>query len=250
MALSPSGNEYAYRCPRWPVAPRLAHVKRFLRGCALLVLVAMLMTAGGYLVHGLHGAARLTAAKRRAAADLADALPASKREAAGDQARALADVDRFGRPAYSWQELHCELSTEDVGWIVDQYVQECRINSVALIPTSGADPGNCEYVQSPGGAGSPAPDDAQVYRGTTDMLEDDEPMTYCPDGIVAPSRLGVSRLLDGERPGDLGASPAWLVVVVHTNVSYSELGCDPWTILFCTAPVDRPVMGDAAQTSG
>ena len=215
---------------------------RFLRCCAVVVLVVLLAAGTAYLVHGLHGAHEVAAAKQRAATDLAAALPAGERRAADDRRRARPGIHRLGRPSYSWQELRCDLATEDAGWTVETYVQECRISSVALVPTAEATPGRCEYLGLAGDAAGSSSPPAQVFRGTASALAADDPLTYCPDGVVAPPRIGVGRLLSGHRPADLGASPGWFVVVVDTDVSRSELGCDPWAIVFCTAPVDRVVL--------
>lgn len=63
-----------------------------------------------------------------------------------------------------------------------------------------------------------------------------------PGGLTRPPLLGISRMLNGRRPDSLVSSPAWLVVEIDTPVSRTVLGCDPWVVWQCAAPVDAPVM--------
>jgi hypothetical protein len=55
--------------------------------------------------------------------------------------------------------------------------------------------------------------------------------------------LSASKLLAGTRPSSLSASPSWIVVEARTSLTDSVLGCDPWGVLFCSSPVDEPVLG-------
>ena len=106
---------------------------------------------GIYVVRGLVGSAHVAAAKNEAWGDLAAALPSGKRRATAERERSRATLDRVGAPAYSWQELVCELETNDVGWIADEYVQQCDIRSIDLVSVTEveADPGTCEYLYIP-----------------------------------------------------------------------------------------------------
>ncbi|HEY0951318.1 hypothetical protein [Nocardioides sp.] len=216
-------------------------MRTFLRWCAALLLLAVLVAAAGYLAGGLHGAAQVAKAKEAAAAAVEVGLPAGQRQADHEQARVhRAAVERWGSPAYSWQELVCAIGSRDAGWIVESYEQDCRIVSVDLVPRPRTTGTGCTslWVRTGPLAG------ADLVRGSTAALAQQEPSAaMCPDGIVTPRRSGATRLLSGARPADLDESPAWLVVTTSVEVSTTDLGCDPWALLFCQAPVDEPVLG-------
>lgn len=236
-------------------------VRRFLRGCAVLVLVVVVLLGIGYLAHGLYGTAQVGRAKEQAVDDLAAALPGATQEAAQDrdEVRAVTST-RWGRPAYSWQDLSCELTTRDAGWIVQSHAQECRLLSVDLFPLTEAEAEAAERDASgasgrrcagdplatllPAASSTTELPSGSVERGPTDALVTASPAAVgCPDGILGPSRSGAGRLLTGSRPVSLDQEPGWAVVTVRTDVITSELGCSPWVPLVCSAPVDEPVLG-------
>jgi hypothetical protein len=224
----------------------------FLRWLAILVMTVVLLAAGLYVAHGIHATAEVRNAKRDAVADLAAALPGKKQQAVADRTQVRdAYVATWGRPAYAWQELVCHLETVDAGWIVEDYTQGCRIVSVDLIPAGAAAGDRCEHTELPG----PVEAGEQRYAGSVEVgpasaFDEDHPYRFgCPDGVVAPQRSGASRLLDGRRPTSLGSSPAWIVVTVVTAVTETRLGCDPWDLQFCDAPVDRPVLDGVEQVA-
>jgi hypothetical protein len=223
-------------------------VKRLLRWCAYLVLSFVVLVAALYLAHGLSGRAEVRAAQQQASADLTAALPAAERQATEDRDRARS-LSRLGSPAYAWQEVVCQLSTREGGWIVQDYVQECEVRSVDLYPATGPDSGSCEYQPPPldeATSASGTPLIVSIDRGPASGFESDEPWgRSCPDWVLAPARAESSRLLTGRRPADLSASPVWVVVSTRTPVSSTSLGCSPWGLLFCNAPVDHPVLDDA-----
>jgi hypothetical protein len=226
-------------------------MRTVLRWCAYVALALVLLVVAGYVIRGLNEAADVAAAKKRAAAELAAALPASQERAVRDRDRVRAAVvARWGRPTYAWQELVCSLDTVDAGWIVQSYTQECRIRSVDLIPTTSADGDRCEWTPVPQTKGEPVSGVAATI-GPSNAFDEDHPYRFgCPGGIVAPPTGGASKLLTGSRPKDLDASRAWIVVTTDTSVSSTDLGCDPWAIPFCSSPADRPVLGDLAERSG
>jgi len=224
----------------------------FLRWLAIVFLALVLLAAVGYVAHGIHGSAEVRKAKRDAVADLVAALPGKKQQAVADRAQVRDAYNAtWGRPAYAWQELVCDLTTVDAGWIVQHYTQECRIRSVDLIPTAQATGERCDWSRLPSAGPAAVPADAPRYGaavriGPADAFDEGHPYRFgCPGGILQPQRYRASRLLDGSRPASLDASPAWIVVTVDTAVTSSALGCDPWDVVFCTAPVDHPVMGEA-----
>jgi hypothetical protein len=223
-------------------------VKRFLRWCAYLVLSFLVLVAALYLGHGLNGRAEVRAAQQQATADLAAALPDGERQATEDRDRAR-NLGSRGTPTYAWQEVVCQLNTREGGWIVQDYVQECEVRSVDLYPTTGPDSGSCEYQPPPldeAASTSGTPLIVSIDRGPASGFESDEPWARsCPDWVLTPAHAQSSRLLTGRRPADLSTSPAWVVVSTHTPVSNTSLGCSPWDLLFCSAPVDHPVLDDA-----
>lgn len=207
-----------------------------------IVLTPVLLVAGGYVVSGIVGTVHVAKAKRQAADDIERALPASDAEAARHQVQLRGSLSDLGSPSYSWRELHCDLSSNDAGWIVQNYEQDCRVRSVDLIPVAEASPGDCETL--PSRTASDAALRTRVSRGPGDVLSRPDALrSYCADGLTGPPRLGVSRVIDGERPGDLTSSPGWVVAETTTPVSRTELGCSPWGVIFCESPVDEPVMG-------
>lgn len=227
-------------------------VKRLLSGGASILLGVVLVAVAAHVDHGLYAAANVAAAQRQAVRDLTAALPASTGRAARDRDRVRTALEApWGRPAHSWQELVCDLQSRDVGWIPQTYEQTCRIRSVDLIPTRHTTGAGCERLPTLDdarrgvGAGSPDPLWAvEAALGPAAVVGGADPQAAgCPDGITAPARYRTSRLLTGTRPATLRGSPAWVVVEVDTDVSRTDLGCDPWALLFCTPPVDAPVLG-------
>lgn len=214
----------------------------FLRVCGAVILTVVLLCSGAYVARGLHGAAEVADARERAATAVVEALPAAQERAIAERDRVRpALAARWGSPAYSWQELICDLDTRDAGWIVQSYEQYCRISTVDLVPVPAASGSECEdlWVRSGPLSG------VKLVRGPATALGQEEPyLAMCPDGVLAPQRSGTTRLLSGARPTDLEESAGWLVVRMSTEVSRTDLGCDPWALLFCNAPVDDPVLGE------
>ena len=221
-------------------------MKRFLRWCAYVVLAFLALVVAVYVAHGLSAQSEVNAAKRQAAADLVAALPESELQATRDRDRARS-LGHLGAPAYAWQELVCQLDTSESGWIVEDYVQECQVRSVDLYPATGPTSGDCLYQPLPvDNDGSPVA--VSAVRGPSSALESDEPWAAsCPDWLLSPAAAGSSRLLQGRRPTDLSSSPAWVVVSTGTDVSSTSLGCSAWGLLFCSAPVDDPVLDRPAS---
>src|SRR4051812_41119058 len=228
-------------------------MKTFLRWCAALVLGLVVLVATLYLAHGLHGVAELSVAKQQAADDLAAALPDSRQQAVRDRDRVRAAVGaRWGRPAYSWQELVCELESRDAGFIVQSYGQYCRLETVDLIPLARTRGDGCLTTSLPGALPETDPGEGptswvDAARGPSSTFGEDLLRSGCPNGIVESRGLGVSRMLAGSRPDSLDGSPAWIAVTVRTEVSNTDLGCDPWALPFCSGPVEEPVLGDLGQ---
>lgn len=224
---------------------------RLLRSCAVLVLAVPLALGAAYVAIGLSGTAEVGAAKERAVADVAAALPQATRSVERQRRAVLRAVEgRWGSPSHSWRELTCALEDHEGGLIVQDYYQECSLRTVDLIPTDRAAshqtaPEFCVGRRIPRLRGATGAERAEAYLGSAAALTNDPYASSCPDGVIDAPAAGVSRMLEGARPSALAPGSTWTVVVVETVVSTSTLGCSPWGLLFCSAPVDSPVMGEA-----
>lgn len=201
----------------------------------------VLLAGTVYVVHGISASADVRAAEQQAVADIEQALPGAQEESSRQRDAVLRQLDDdLGTATYSWQELTCGLSTHDAGWIVEDYVQTCSVRSVDLVAEPGTT-ASCRTVELPRPPDYPT--DVSVVRGPSGALSDE--LAYpCPGGLTAPPASGASRLLSGDRPHDLDASPSWTVVETRVPVSETVLGCSPWGIVFCSSPVDEPLLGD------
>lgn len=218
-------------------------MRRFLRVIAIVFVSGVVLLSIIYVTQGLDRRARVEKAKEQAAADLTAALPSAQRQATVERDRVRASLTQFGAPANAWQELVCELETNDRGWIVDEYVQQCNIRSVDLFPTVNAAAGNCENLYFPDAATATRSGYVGVWQGQSTVLAVEQPWGHgCPDGLTRPPLLGTSRMLHGQRPTSLSASHGWVVAVTVTPVVRTVLGCHPWKIVWCAEPIDTPVM--------
>jgi hypothetical protein len=218
-------------------------MRRFLRVIAMAATGFLALLGILYLTQGLVGSAHVKKAKEQAAADLTAALPSAQVEATAARERVRASLSQLGAPTNSWQELVCELETNDSGWVVNEYVQQCDIRSVDLIPTTRAAAGDCENLYFPEAIQAANVGFVGVWRGRSTVLAAERSWEHnCPDGLTGPPLIGTSRLLQGRRSENLSASSGWIVVVTTSSVSRTVLGCNPWAILFCSEPIDTPVM--------
>ena len=84
---------------------------------------------------------------------------------------------------------------------------------------------------------------SRISVGSTDALTARDPYWNCPrDLVAAPDRFGATRVLSGNRPEDLSASAAGVVAETTTDVSSTEIGCSPWSVIFCGQPYAEPVL--------
>ena len=213
-------------------------------GIGFLGLLALLLA--GYVVRGVAGTITVNRAVAAARSDVAEGLPQAVDRAERDRVAVRSALERLGAPTYSFSELWCDLGSNDAGWIVQEYTQECVVRSVDLYAVPDG-PRRCAWTHVDA---SVAPSSSVlVQRGSTPSLSMPKPYyRMCPDGLTRPSPFGSSRLLSGARPTDLSSSPAWVVAESTTPVSDSVLGCSPWAVIFCGEPVDRPVL--PADTRG
>lgn len=218
------------------------------RVLGFVVLAVVGLLASGYALFGVVGTIEVAVAKHQARSDVEGALPLSQRRAEldRDSARAaLASKDpALTSPTYSFTELDCHIESNDAGWMVQDYYQECDVRTVDLYAVADG-PAECDDEYDAVGTPAEAAGHVVVHTARAEALDSDEPWRHmCPDGVVAPSRSGASRVLAGARPADLDASPGWVMVETTTPVSETTLGCNPWAIIFCTEPVTGPALPD------
>lgn len=216
-------------------------MRRLLRGCATVLAVLVLVVVSGYVVHGLSGLGEVRAAKRQAVADIEQGLGGADRLVSRHEVRVRRELG-LGEPAYRWHELSCSLSTRDAGWMVQSYTQVCEVRAVELHPLDSAGT-RCEDVLLSPTLGAEIGAHARVVRGPSAALSDSRPWEHqCPSNVARPDRVGETRQISGDRPGSLSGSPGWLAVTASASVGETDLGCSPWGVLFCSAPVDEPVL--------
>jgi hypothetical protein len=206
-----------------------------------LVLVLVTLGVGAYVGSGLWVSRQVAHAQDQAAADLHTSLPGGREDAERDL-DALVLAAKSGEPTHVWRQLVCEVDSQDAGmFLVDYYYQRCFIHSVALIRTDGrgADVGSCESKPLPrqfrfSGAAlitTSRPDEVADCAADTLMLS-----------FQIESRASIPLGGSPVTLSQLQASPYWVVVVVDTEVSKTELGCAAWKVVFCSVPVDAPAV--------
>ena len=213
-------------------------MRRLLRAIGLVLAGIVTLVVAAYVAIGLSGMAQVSDAKKQAVAELDSALAKTEASAAAEHDRLLAA--EAPDPAYSWREVVCELTTNDAGWMVDDYVQECSLRSVRLTPAHDV-AGTCDLLDTRFVEGSPSTS-VVAWRGPGPELEADSHVPGCPSGLTAPGPGDVSRILEGTRPSNLSSSASWVMVEARTPLSETILGCDPWAVIFCSSPVDAPVL--------
>lgn len=214
---------------------------KILRWFLVVVVVLMTATAAIYGGRGLWVARQVAQAQDQALADLTASLSVGRADADRDLG-ALVQAARAGEPSHMWRELVCEVDNQDGSlFFVDYYYQRCFIHSVAVMPTGkhDVDTNECEHRQVP-----------RRFRFSGNAL-----ITIARPGEVGDCAASIlllpfqiesraSQPLEGATVtlSELRASPYWVVAVVDTEVSKTELGCAPWKVIFCEVPVGAPKM--------
>lgn len=157
----------------------------------------------------------------------------------------------LGRPVRSWSGLSCRLDSRDAGIMVQGYEQACRMQAVEVYATGLTLP---EVLAATGLPAEQVADDGCWTAG--------RPVSYLPaagaaaGGTCPPPEPGAPAALPGwtgwmlvqaepDAPATAGtAASALLVVVVddYEGEQRFDLGCDPWSLLFCDAPPDGLVL--------
>jgi hypothetical protein len=210
-------------------------------GRGVLLLVAAVVSA--YVLKGVVGSVELVRTKKQVRDDIEHGLSAGVNDATNGQERLRDHLSTYGAPAHSWQELRCDFSSRDAGLFPQLYLQDCEVRVVDLYAVEQPSPGSrCTSRSSAVSPGQPT-FASRVSIGSTDALTAKNPYWSCPRHLVsAPDRFHATRLLSGSRPEDLSTSPAWVVAETTTDVSSTEIGCNPWGVIFCGQPYAEPVL--------
>ncbi len=203
---------------RTPMRTALRWLGRALAGFLALVVL-------GYLARGLWGTWQVHEAKGDARSTVAQL----QRDSGDVEKRAEEVTDALGEPLHSWSQVTCTMRSHDSGWIVDEYYQSCARETVAVYPA--ADLHRAEPLADP---------DQRVD------VEDWSDMAWAPRPLPATSTTSGFGSTAATPPqwssrGDLD-DEAYTVVTVSGPEAETTLGCSPWGILFCTEPVDHPVI--------
>lgn len=176
-----------------------------------------------YVGHGLWGMGQVQEAKGEARED----VRMLQRDTGTTDQIVKDNRAALGEPQRSWSQVVCEVGSNDSGWIVNDYTQRCSRLVVDVYASSVQQRAEDLGDRSQG---------VQVQECTT---------TTCLQPVTESSNKGF-----GSR---VGTEPKWTkqddvsegshtVVTVKGPESNSVLGCSPWGIVFCSAPVDHPVM--------
>lgn len=183
---------------------------------ALIVLV--------YAVHGLWGTWQVHEAK----GDARETVRMLQRDTGITDQIVKDNRAALGEPERSWSQVVCEMASNDSGWMVNDYTQQCSRQVVDIYPAS--------------------------VQQRAEGLEDPDRalrVVECPDVSCLPKPVTSAGTTGfGSR---VGTEPEWTaqadvgegshtIVTVHGPTSYSVLGCSPWGIVVCSEPVDQPVL--------
>jgi len=222
---------------------------------ALAALVALAVTA--YLVANV--SAVLTAKGKRA--EISDQVTARiAQELPGSQARAKAIAGGIDRPAtHDWAAQSCDFSTNDAGWIVQNYREVCTLESVSVWKVASESEARAllgGYVQHgtrPFPNGACQRYDVDDSLGVQDVFSDSQ-LTFhylapAAEGSrwCAPTnqRYQERRSVVNEIPV-LDDSQGWLIVIQSDLLVDEGIGCLHWSVIFCDNPFgDEPAWGRA-----
>ena len=169
-------------------------------------------------------------------------LTIKKRGSAVDPVQLRRQLREHGAPTHNWQELSCDFSSRDAGLFPQAYLQDCEVRAVDLYATSSPTTGTtCTDIPTTPRVGT-ADRIAMVRIGSTDALTAQDRHWSCPVGLTEPDPFHATTVLSGSRPEDLSTSPAWIVAETTTDVSSTEIGCSPWSVIFCGQPYGEPVL--------
>lgn len=206
-----------------PVALYLGRTRTFMRWTGIVALGLVAVIVAVYVAKGVIGTVQVGGAKDDA------------RESVGQLARDTGDVNRqvatnretLGTPLQSWSQVVCELTSNDAGWIVQSWEQGCSLEQVDVYSAGDFD--------------------------RAESLRDVDPRVDVTDWSDEPARpplpaQDVRRLwLHLGEPADVGRAGGPRQRGSHPRHGERARRRDgprlqPWGVVFCEEPVDRPVM--------
>lgn len=212
---------------------------------AIAAVVALALTA--YLTVNLVGLVSATAKRAELSTQLTARI-ATEVPASQERAQEFAsDID--APPTHHWVAQQCGFSTDDAGWMVQNYRQVCSLESVHVwkVATEGeARTLLGDHVQT--GTRPFTIDACQRYQvadslGAQDAFSDSQlALTYLGPAAEGsrwcePTDRGYQqrRSVVGEIPV-LDDTQGWLVAVQSDKLVDEDLGCLHWSVIFCDNP--------------
>lgn len=193
-------------------------------GLSLVGLVALVVILYG--LRGLWGTWKVSQAKDDARSTVAH----QQRDSSQVDLQVEKNRETLGKPLASWSQVVCELNTHDSGWMVDEYYQRCTLQAVDVYPADEMERARPLTDR----------DDRIEVAKWSDKTKAPAPLPAESDTAGFGSRAATSPQWSGK--GDLEDGETYTVVTVSGPDSEPVLGCSPWGILFCTEPVDHPVV--------
>lgn len=191
-----------------------------------IVCVVLMLCAGGYVLVGAVGERRLSKPKAEARASVAVAAEEPdriKRQVAVNRAT-------LGQPMQSWSQVVCEIDVQRSGMFPDSHSQRCTFRQLDVYPITDKDRAvEVMHAHPHRGVGVSWTTSADDWPRPASAEKDDHWGT--PRGT--PPQWDVRGDLTGE---------TYTMVGVFGDPVVTELGCSPWGIVVCRAPVDGPVM--------
>lgn len=166
-----------------------------------------------------------------------------------DDARAAIGRD----PDTTWVEQSCRFSTDDGGWIVQNYREVCRVTAAAMWDVD--DEAGARALA--GRLAASANDSAHAGEPCVGIGRGDPRVTFVPPGTDLDARgwcagltasYGDRRVLVGAPP-ERSVTMGSLVVTATTPLLDEDIGCSHWSVLFCGNPFgDEHAFGDPPRT--
>ncbi|WP_068260363.1 hypothetical protein [Janibacter limosus] len=176
-----------------------------------------------YVVSGLVGMAQVHGAK----GDALESVRMLERDTGTTDQIVQDNRATLGEPERSWSQVVCEIGSNDGGWMVNDYTQLCSRQVVDVYPAS---------VLSQAEGLADLSEGVRVSECT--QVRCTEPVTTQPS-VSYRTSVGTEPVWDVNEDVDGGSHT---VVTVHGPRSTTVLGCSPWGVVLCSAPVDQPLM--------
>ncbi|MEI2776072.1 MAG: hypothetical protein V9G19_08910 [Tetrasphaera sp.] len=195
------------------------------------------------------------AARERLTTQLTTALPAAR-----EHQRQIAEA--LGPPDHSWRTQRCDVKTHDVGWMVQNYRQECQLQAIDAYAADSLEEARARLAAAPAELVGDPSDEEAIGRCTTIRARADDGSGQAGDTSVAsvlvgpdpggseywcgagfaPSQYRPEQVVSGDHVS-LDGDRSWLVVSRMQHLGSDSIGCSRWTVLFCSEPSGLPVFG-------